>query len=354
MGLGTNHRLSLAQNPVLLAGQIAIILASCNRDVARLCKRRQVAGREEVRAGDSESRAEFGRTLRAVRQPLQDVVRHLGTALSQKPSCFVMLLIIDQTSLPQRADHFDPKTSPLYPKDPMSPPQRPYVFAPKTLCLHLRDLLQRKLHQSSTTGKKINKSEFLFYLLLSHLHFTFFTAQKIHLSCALPSDAFPFLLPNRLFDTFRFTNLFFHLKPRLFYSHTFTAKFSYKFLFGGKVEFILGGKNAIIALKLNDSLNSTLDDSQLARRSGNFRSTLNISRNSRFTALSAVLAPPLFSRALPLLSPPEVADTSSKECTSTSDKLSLVINVGATSPDLMRIWESNNIFIARSLSRFLL
>ena len=107
-------------------------------------------------------------------------------------------------------------------------------------------LLQRKLHQSSTTGKKINKSEFLFYLLLSHLHFTFFTAQKIHLSCALPSGAFPFLLPNRLFDAFRFTDLFFHLKPRLFYSHTFTAKFSYKFLFGGKVEFILGGKNALI------------------------------------------------------------------------------------------------------------
>ena len=47
VGLGTNHRLSLAQNPVLLAGQIAIILASCNRDVARLRKRRQVAGREE-------------------------------------------------------------------------------------------------------------------------------------------------------------------------------------------------------------------------------------------------------------------------------------------------------------------
>ena len=43
VGLGTNHRLSLAQNPVLLAGQIAIILASCNRDVARLRKRRQVA-----------------------------------------------------------------------------------------------------------------------------------------------------------------------------------------------------------------------------------------------------------------------------------------------------------------------
>ena len=43
VGLGTNHRLSLAQNPVLLAGQIAILLASCNRDVARLRKRRQVA-----------------------------------------------------------------------------------------------------------------------------------------------------------------------------------------------------------------------------------------------------------------------------------------------------------------------
>ena len=53
--LGTDHRLSLAQNPVLLAGQIEILLASCNRDLARLRKRRQVAGREEVRAGDSES-----------------------------------------------------------------------------------------------------------------------------------------------------------------------------------------------------------------------------------------------------------------------------------------------------------
>ena len=123
--LGTDHRLSLAQNPVLLAGQIAILLASSNCDVSRLRKRRQLAGREEICAGDSESRAQFGRTPRAVRQPLQDVVRHLGTALFQKPSCFVMLLIIDQTSLPQRADHSDPKTSPLYPKDPMSPPQRP-------------------------------------------------------------------------------------------------------------------------------------------------------------------------------------------------------------------------------------
>ena len=55
VGLGTNHRLSLAQNPVLLAGQIAILLASSNRDVARLRKRRQVVGRKEVRAGDSES-----------------------------------------------------------------------------------------------------------------------------------------------------------------------------------------------------------------------------------------------------------------------------------------------------------
>ena len=36
VGLGTDHRLSLSQNPVLLAGQIAIFLASCNRDVARL------------------------------------------------------------------------------------------------------------------------------------------------------------------------------------------------------------------------------------------------------------------------------------------------------------------------------
>ena len=43
VGLGTNHRPSPAQNPVLLAGQIAILLASCIRDVARLRKRRQVA-----------------------------------------------------------------------------------------------------------------------------------------------------------------------------------------------------------------------------------------------------------------------------------------------------------------------
>ena len=60
VGLGTNHRISLVQNPVLLAGQIAILFASSNRDVSRLRKRRQVAGREEVRAGDSESRAKFG------------------------------------------------------------------------------------------------------------------------------------------------------------------------------------------------------------------------------------------------------------------------------------------------------
>ena len=35
VGLGTDHRLSLAQNPVLLAGQIAILLASSNRDASR-------------------------------------------------------------------------------------------------------------------------------------------------------------------------------------------------------------------------------------------------------------------------------------------------------------------------------
>ena len=46
--LGTDHRLPLAQNPILLAGQIAILLASSNRDVARLRKRRQVAGQELV------------------------------------------------------------------------------------------------------------------------------------------------------------------------------------------------------------------------------------------------------------------------------------------------------------------
>ena len=96
MGLGTDHRLSLAQNPILLARQIAILLASCNRDVARLRKRRQVAGREEIRAGDSESRAQFGRKPRAVHQLFQDVVRHLVTALLQKPSCFLLLLIIDR------------------------------------------------------------------------------------------------------------------------------------------------------------------------------------------------------------------------------------------------------------------
>ena len=84
VGLGTDHRLSLAQNPVLLARQIAILLASCNRDIARLRKRRQVADREEVRAGDSESRAQFDRTPRAVRQLFQDVVRHLVTALLQQ------------------------------------------------------------------------------------------------------------------------------------------------------------------------------------------------------------------------------------------------------------------------------
>ena len=70
------------------------------------------------------------------------------------------------------------------------------------------------------------------------------------ISCDLPSGAFPFLLPYRLFDAFRFTDLFLHFEPRLFYRHTFTTKFSYKFLFGGKVEFILGGKNALIALNL--------------------------------------------------------------------------------------------------------
>ena len=51
VGLGASHRLSLAQNPVLLAGQIAILLASCNRDVARLRKRRQVAGRPPAASG---------------------------------------------------------------------------------------------------------------------------------------------------------------------------------------------------------------------------------------------------------------------------------------------------------------
>ena len=58
-------------------------MASCNRDVSRLRERLQVAGREEVRADDSESRAQFGRTPRAIRQLFQDVVRHLVTALLQ-------------------------------------------------------------------------------------------------------------------------------------------------------------------------------------------------------------------------------------------------------------------------------
>ena len=53
MGLGTDHRLSLAQNPVLLAGQIAILLISSNRNVARLRKRRQIARREEVVAHEA-------------------------------------------------------------------------------------------------------------------------------------------------------------------------------------------------------------------------------------------------------------------------------------------------------------
>ena len=33
LALGTDHRLSLAQNPILLAGQVAILFASSNRDV---------------------------------------------------------------------------------------------------------------------------------------------------------------------------------------------------------------------------------------------------------------------------------------------------------------------------------
>ena len=63
VGLGTNHRLSLAQNPVLLAGQIAILLASCNRDVGRLRKRRQVAGQELV-----------ARQLAGIRHADEDVI----------------------------------------------------------------------------------------------------------------------------------------------------------------------------------------------------------------------------------------------------------------------------------------
>ena len=54
-------------------------------------------------------------------------------------------------------------------------------------------------------------------------------------STPLPSVAFPYLRPQCSFlNAFRFADFFFHLKPRLFYSHPFTAKFSYKFLFGGK------------------------------------------------------------------------------------------------------------------------
>ena len=199
MGLGTDHRLPLAQNPVLLAGQIAILLASCNRDVSRLCKRRQVAGREEVRAGDSESRAQFGRTPRAVRQPLQDVVRHLGTALSQKPSCFVMLLIIDQTSLPQRADHFDPKTSPLYPKDPMSLHQRPYVSTSETY--YKENSINPP--QPAKRSIKVNFFSAFFFPIFISLSLLL---KKIHLSCALPSGAFPFLRP-------KFCSLKFRVKP---------------------------------------------------------------------------------------------------------------------------------------------
>ena len=52
--------------------------------VAGLRKRRQVAGREEIRACDAERRAEFGRTLRAVRQLLQQIIRHLVAAALQQ------------------------------------------------------------------------------------------------------------------------------------------------------------------------------------------------------------------------------------------------------------------------------
>ena len=78
-------------------------------------KRRQVARREEVDAGDAQCRAQFGRTPRAVRQLFQDAVRHLVTALLQNawdslghvlleagdipPPCLLQLLIIDRKPL---------------------------------------------------------------------------------------------------------------------------------------------------------------------------------------------------------------------------------------------------------------
>ena len=91
------------------------ILGIDGGNIPSFCKRRQVARREEVDAGDAQCRAQFGRTPRAVRQLFQDAVRHLITALLQNawdslghvlleagdfpPSCLLQLLIVHRETL---------------------------------------------------------------------------------------------------------------------------------------------------------------------------------------------------------------------------------------------------------------
>ena len=53
-------------------------------NVPSFCKRRQVARREEVHAGDSESRAQFGRTPRSVGEEPEQVEGDLVAALLQE------------------------------------------------------------------------------------------------------------------------------------------------------------------------------------------------------------------------------------------------------------------------------
>ena len=53
------------------------------RYVAGLRKRRQIAGREEIRTGNAKRGAQFGWTFRTVSQLLQQIVRHLVAALLQ-------------------------------------------------------------------------------------------------------------------------------------------------------------------------------------------------------------------------------------------------------------------------------
>ena len=83
VGLCTDHRLSLAEQSVLLVRPIATSFATYDRYVPILRQRRQVAGREEVSVGNAKRRAQFGRTFRIARLLPQQMAAPVGLEIAQ-------------------------------------------------------------------------------------------------------------------------------------------------------------------------------------------------------------------------------------------------------------------------------